>query len=107
MFPIDACAKNYHNSMLDKFDLKLPFVLKEILPTILLVGEKAGEFTKECSKFLDIGCDLQSGIPLCPPEGDAGSGMSHLWATKNAEDYLRIKAVLGVWQCICKITQWH
>ena len=80
MFPIDASTCDYDKNMMAKFD-KLTaqkgygFKLADILPASLPAGEKAGELTAEGAKLLDPDGDLQSGIALCPPEGDAGTGM--------------------------------
>ncbi len=80
MFPIDPNTKQYNQTMLNQFDelLKnnhLSYKLIDILPTILLAGESAGKLTKEGALFLDPEGDLIANIPLCPPEGDAGTGM--------------------------------
>lgn len=80
MFPIDPKTRQYDRAMLDKFDAlvadrHLPFRLREILPKILVAGEDAGRLTEEGAKLLDPTGTLQAGIPLCPPEGDAGTGM--------------------------------
>ena len=80
MFPIDYDGKQYNQTMLDKFNnLVEPkgfsWKLEEILPEILLAGDDAGHLTEEGAKLLDPDGDLQSGIPFCPPEGDAGTGM--------------------------------
>lgn len=80
MFPIDMDTRNYDNNMLESFN-KLPEVKKhslsveKLLPKILVAGENAGVLTPEGAKKLDVSGNLQSGIPLCPPEGDAGTGM--------------------------------
>ncbi|WP_026883059.1 xylulokinase [Clostridium akagii] len=80
MFPIDMKTHNYDENMLNKFN-QLPEVTKhslnvgEILPKVLLAGENAGTLTKEGAKKLDVSGNLQAGIPICPPEGDAGTGM--------------------------------
>lgn len=80
MFPIDMNTHNYDNNMLEAFN-KLPEVKKyslnveKLLPKILVAGESAGVLTSEGAKKLDVSGNLQSGIPLCPPEGDAGTGM--------------------------------
>ncbi|HBI51901.1 MAG TPA: ATPase [Ruminococcaceae bacterium] len=50
--------------------------IREILPEVLSAGENAGTLTEEGAKFLDPSGDLKAGIPLCPPEGDAGTGMA-------------------------------
>lgn len=81
MFPIDSSTKNYHASMLQKFDeliqeKQYSWTLSQILPKILTAGEEAGRLTEEGAKLLDTSGKLQAGIPLCPPEGDAGTGMA-------------------------------
>ncbi len=79
MFPVDPATKKYDAVMLQKFnDLvkgKVPFKVEEILPKILMAGDQAGVLTPEGAEFLDPAGNLQPGIPLCPPEGDAGTGM--------------------------------
>lgn len=80
MFPIDIHTGDYDGEMLDKFDrLTAPcgfsWKLGQILPKVLSAGESAGLLTKEGAAFLDISGKLEAGIPLCPPEGDAGTGM--------------------------------
>lgn len=79
MFPIDIETKNYNAEMIEKFNEKAaayPWKLEEILPEILLAGENAGTLTEEGAKLLDVSGKLQAGAPLCPPEGDAGTGMA-------------------------------
>ena len=49
--------------------------MEEIFPKVLLAGEKAGCLTEEGAKLLDESGQLEPGIPRCPPEGDAGTGM--------------------------------
>jgi sugar (pentulose or hexulose) kinase len=66
--------------MLKLFDAKLkvkkiPWKLEDILPKVLVAGDAAGTLTEEGAKLLDPKGRLQAGIPLCPPEGDAGTGM--------------------------------
>ena len=80
MFPIDMETKDYHAKMLEQFDTLIKgkgysFSLKTILPNILVAGEKAGKLTKEGAKLLDETGNLEAEISLCPPEGDAGTGM--------------------------------
>ncbi|MDQ0253512.1 sugar (pentulose or hexulose) kinase [Evansella vedderi] len=80
VFPIDLETKNYNQTMIGQFnDLvapnNLPWKLEDILPKVLLAGENAGVLTEEGAKLLDVTGELQAGIPLCPPEGDAGTGM--------------------------------
>ncbi|MCR5004754.1 MAG: FGGY-family carbohydrate kinase [Clostridiales bacterium] len=81
MFPIDSSVKQYNAHMLDQFaalpEVKdLPWDIHDILPEILLAGDDAGMLTAEGAKLLDPEGDLMPGIPLCPPEGDAGTGMT-------------------------------
>jgi sugar (pentulose or hexulose) kinase len=54
---------------------KIPWKLQDILPRVLLAGDAAGVLTEEGARLLDPSGQLQAGIPLCPPEGDAGTGM--------------------------------
>ena len=66
--------------MIEKFDkLVEPYnygwKIADILPKVLLAGEDAGTLTIEGAHRLDISDHLQPGIPVCPPEGDAGTGM--------------------------------
>lgn len=80
MFPIDSRINNYDERMLMLFDSLLeeediPWTLKDVLPEVLSAGDNAGVLTEAGAKLLDPTGQLQSGIPLCPPEGDAGTGM--------------------------------
>ena len=80
MFPIDSTTGDYDENMLAKFDelvSKEGFAwnIKGILPKVLNAGEKAGCLTEEGAALLDVSGNLQAGIPMCPPEGDAGTGM--------------------------------
>ena len=80
MFPIDSTTNNYDESMIDLFNQRLeaegvPWKLQDLLPKVLLAGDPAGVLTEEGARLLDPGGQLQVGIPLCPPEGDAGTGM--------------------------------
>lgn len=80
MFPVDSKTNQYNSAMLEAFnnldDVKvLDWKLNDILPEILVAGENAGSLTEQGAKLLDVSGTLKSGIPLCPPEGDAGTGM--------------------------------
>lgn len=80
MFPIDIHTGNYDETMLNKFtNLAKPYNyqwdIRKILPKVLAAGEEAGTLSKEGAALLDISGNLQAGIPVCPPEGDAGTGM--------------------------------
>ncbi len=79
MFPIDSDAMNYDEAMLQEFDSlsgEYPWKLRELLPQVLAAGQEAGSLTEEGARLLDPSGTLQPGIPLCPPEGDAGTGMT-------------------------------
>ncbi|NDO46699.1 FGGY-family carbohydrate kinase [Clostridium sp. MD294] len=81
MFPIDCTTGTYYESMIKQFDELIAnknynWKLKQILPEVLSAGENAGILTEEGAKLLDVSGNLQEGIPLCPPEGDAGTGMT-------------------------------
>ena len=54
----------------------VPFKLRDILPKVLLAGQNAGTLTASGAAFLDEAGDLKEGVPVCPPEGDAGTGMT-------------------------------
>ena len=81
MFPIDIGKKEFNQKMLSQFDELVadkgfPWKISEILPKVLVAGEAAGVLTEEGAKLLDESGNLKAGIPLCPPEGDAGTGMA-------------------------------
>lgn len=80
MFPIDIETHDFNKTMISQFntliaDRNLNWKLEDILPKVLVAGEGAGYLTNEGAKLLDASGNLQAGIPLCPPEGDAGTGM--------------------------------
>ena len=80
MFTIDIHTGDYDQAMIQKFDKLVAdqnyrWNLRDILPRVLAAGEEAGVLTEEGASLLDPSGDLQAGIPLCPPEGDAGTGM--------------------------------
>lgn len=81
MFPIDSASKDYNGRMIGQFEVlvagkQYPWTLSEILPKVLVAGEKAGTLTAEGAALLDTTGTLKPGVPLCPPEGDAGTGMA-------------------------------
>ena len=80
MFPIDNATGKFNQTMGDAFNKEVegkgyPWKLLDIFPEVLTAGENAGELTAEGAKLLDPTGTLQAGCPLCPPEGDAGTGM--------------------------------
>lgn len=88
MLPIDPETKDYNAEMVSKFDKLVapkgyPWKLLDILPKVLMAGEAAGMLTEEVAKRLDVSGNLKGGIPLCPPEGDAGTGMVATNAVKQ------------------------
>lgn len=81
MFPIDSTACDYDADMLESFDALVadkgyPWKLRQLLPKVLSAGENAGVLTEEGARLLDPTGTLRPGIPLAPPEGDAGTGMA-------------------------------
>lgn len=81
MFPIDSVAGDYDAKRVESFDALVadkgyPWKLRDILPKVLSAGEAAGTLTAEGAKLLDPTGTLEPGAPLCPPEGDAGTGMA-------------------------------
>lgn len=80
MFPIDSKTNTYDAQMLEKFSeldnvKSLDWNIIDILPEVLLAGDNAGVLTEEGAKLLDPDGNLQPGAVMCPPEGDAGTGM--------------------------------
>jgi sugar (pentulose or hexulose) kinase len=80
MFPINSQTNDYDARMVGLFNKRidaegLPWKLLDILPQVLAAGDAAGVLTGEGARLLDPSGQLQAGIPLCPPEGDAGTGM--------------------------------
>jgi sugar (pentulose or hexulose) kinase len=80
MFPIDSKTNDYDASKIELFNERLEaeniaWKLQGILPKVLTAGDAAGVLTEQGAKLLDPTAQLQTAIPLCPPEGDAGTGM--------------------------------
>lgn len=81
MFPVDPNTLDYDENMIASFnkllaDKEYPFKnVREILPQVLVAGKLAGTLTAEGASFLDDSGELLPGIPFCPPEGDAATGM--------------------------------
>ena len=80
MFPIDSATCSYDAGMIERFDelvasKGVAWRIEDLLPKIMVAGECAGHLTPEGARFLDPKGDLEPGCPLCPPEGDAGTGM--------------------------------
>ena len=88
MLPIDPATKDYSAAMMTKFEQLIAskgysWKLKDILPRVLMAGEDAGRLTTDGARKLDASGHLKAGIPLCPPEGDAGTGMVATNAVKQ------------------------
>ena len=80
MFPIDAKSRDYDAALIERYDHLIAerapgLFVADLLPEVLLAGAPAGELTVEGAALLDPSGALTPGIPLCPPEGDAGTGM--------------------------------
>src|SRR5688500_2235315 len=80
MFPIDSTTGDYDAPLIGTFDdlvaQRAPRpTLAELLPHVLPAGRDAGHLTGEAAARLDPSGVERPGAPLCPPEGDAGTGM--------------------------------
>ena len=81
MFPIDSATGDYNAEMAARFDAHIAehgfgWKLADILPEVRSAGDAAGTLTKEGALLLDPTGELEAGVPMCPPEGDAGTGMT-------------------------------
>lgn len=81
MFPIDSVTGDYDGKYMEQFDELIAdrhydWKLRDILPSVLTAGEDAGCLTDEGAALLDASGKLRAGVHLCPPEGDAGTGMT-------------------------------
>ncbi|MDD2958746.1 MAG: FGGY-family carbohydrate kinase [Lachnospiraceae bacterium] len=81
MFPIDSDTRDYDRKMMKQFNALIErygyaWKTEELFPQVLVAGEEAGRLTSEGAAFLDETGNLEAGIPFCPPEGDAGTGMA-------------------------------
>ena len=80
MFPIDESTKQFNEGMLDIFDdltagENLGWHIRDVLPEVNAAGKHAGYLHESGALLLDPSGNLKAGIPLCPPEGDAATGM--------------------------------
>ena len=80
MFPIDSKINDFDAGMVGKFNEILQkegysWTLQDILPSVLLAGDHGGALSEEGARLIDPSGELQPGALLCPPEGDAGTGM--------------------------------
>ncbi len=87
IFPIDPATGDYDAAALATFEgllarhrggetdaTAVPAVV-DLFPAAVPAGRPAGALTAEGAALLDPSGVLTAGIPLCPPEGDAGTGM--------------------------------
>lgn len=80
MFPISMQTGDFDPEMIDKFNALISYKgydwkIPDIFPKNRKAGESAGFLTEKGARLLDISGDLEAGVPMCPPEGDAGTGM--------------------------------
>ncbi|SDM48851.1 xylulokinase [Actinomyces ruminicola] len=77
VFPIGPDGCSFDADMLAAFDrlVEMPWRLSDILPEVAVAGQEAGQLTPEGAYLLDPTGTLRPGARLCPPEGDAGTGM--------------------------------
>jgi sugar (pentulose or hexulose) kinase len=80
IFPVESGAADWDAGRMAAFDAlvaprNVGWTLREILPAVLPAGRLAGQLTEAGARLLDPSGRLRSGAPLCPPEGDAGTGM--------------------------------
>jgi sugar (pentulose or hexulose) kinase len=80
MFPVEPGGAGWDGPRASRFDalvapLGLPWRLRDLLPGVLPAGAPAGALTPAGARLLDPSGHLEAGVPLCPPEGDAGTGM--------------------------------
>ncbi len=79
MFPIDIETKDYNQRMVHVFnelvENDVPWHIEDIFPKVLVAGQEAGRLTEKGRDLIDESKELEIGIPLCPPEGDMGTGM--------------------------------
>ncbi len=80
MMPIDPETRDFDTRRIQAFNslvapMGYPWKLENILPKVLLAGESAGVLTEDGARRLDPTGNLKPGVPFCPPEGDAGTGM--------------------------------
>lgn len=80
MFPVNRMTRGYNEEMIEQFNEFIshkdyPWKLEDLLPSVYSAGEHAGYLHEAGARLIDPSGDLQAGIPFCPPEGDAGTGM--------------------------------
>lgn len=86
IFPVSRT--DYNAEMLKTAEKKLSEhgfdkKLAEVLPPVRIAGEKGAALTESGANFLDPSGTLKAGVPVCPPEGDAGTGMAAANAVRS------------------------
>lgn len=81
MFPIDIASGQFNGKMMEQFndavaDKGYAWKVQEVLPAVYTAGQQAGALTQAGAKLLDPTGTLEAGVPVCPAEGDAGTGMA-------------------------------
>ena len=75
MFPLDAGTNTYDARLVALFKDKTGLDVTAFFPEVLPAGAESGCLTETGARLLDPSGMLESGIPLCPPEGDVGTGL--------------------------------
>lgn len=80
MFPIDSFKLAYDEKMMVSFqqlveEYGFNWNISSVLPRLLPAGAPAGSLSLDGARLIDPSGTLESGIPFCAPEGDAGTGM--------------------------------
>ena len=75
MFPLDANKQTYDARLVELFREKTGLDVTDFFPEVLPAGADAGSLTEAGARLLDPSGTLEPGIPLCPPEGDVGTGL--------------------------------
>lgn len=81
VFPLDASGTHYDPERMARYEsllapYHLPWKAADLFPPLLSAGQEAGRLTEDGARWLDPSGDLLPGVPFCPPEGDAGTGMT-------------------------------
>lgn len=80
MLCYNAAEGGFDRRMVEGFDALIAphgysWRLEDVLPEVLPAGADAGTLTPAGAALLDASGTLEPGIPFCPPEGDAATGM--------------------------------
>ena len=81
MFPLAPSGTEYDAGLLTAFDALAArhgaqgLRIADLLPRVRTAGDDAGSLSEAGARLLDATGGLNAGAALCPPEGDAGTGM--------------------------------